>query len=238
MKLFRKLFKKKSLPPTINDIIPAEIKNDPFYDQLQQFASKKSLKTFLEIGSSSGGGSTDAFVTAIRKRSDKDDVQLFCMEISKPRYELLSKTYENDVFVKAYNVSSISAAEFPTESEIVHFYQTQQTNLNHHKLETVIGWYKQDLNYLQDNQSNISGIAHIKSANNINLFDMVLIDGSEFTGEKELAYVIGAKIIALDDTETFKCFNAMRALEKNPSYHLITHRPDIRNGYAIFERVN
>jgi hypothetical protein len=238
MKLFRKLFQKKSPPPTINDIIAAEIKDDPFYDELQKYASQANLKKILEIGSSSGGGSTDAFVNAIRARPDKDNVQLFCMELSKPRYELLSKTYENDVFVKTYNVSSISAAEFPPEAEIVHFYNTQQTNLNHHKLETVIGWYHQDLAYLKDNQSNISGIAHIRLENNISLFDMVLIDGSEFTGERELAYVIGAKVIALDDTQTFKCFNAMRALEKDSNYRLVTYRPEVRNGYAIFERVH
>lgn len=239
MKLFRKLFKKKSPPPpTINDIIAAEIKDDPFYDELQKYASKANLKNFLEIGSSSGGGSTDAFVSAIRARSDKDSVRLFCMELSKPRFELLSKTYENDTFVKAYNVSSISAAEFPSETEIVTFYNTQRTNLNHHKLETVIGWYQQDLAYLKDNQSNISGIDHIKSENNIDLFDMVLIDGSEFTGERELAYIIGAKVIALDDTQTFKCFNAMRTLENNSNYRLVTYKPDVRNGYAIFERVN
>ncbi|MEA9598576.1 hypothetical protein VC178_01535 [Polynucleobacter sp. AP-Sanab-80-C2] len=160
------------------------------------------------------------------------------MELSKPRYELLRKTYENDQFVKAYNVSSISASEFPQETEIINFYNTQQTNLNHHKLETVLGWYHQDLVYLRDNQSNISGIAYIKSTNAVDLFDMVLIDGSEFTGERELAYVIGAKVIALDDTETFKCFNAMRALENNPNYRLVTHRPSVRNGYAIFERIN
>jgi hypothetical protein len=65
---------------------------------------------------------------------------------------------------------------------------------------------------------------------------MVLIDGSEFTGEKEVEKIIGAKIIALDDTETYKCYYAMQKLQLDTNYRLIVHEPGIRNGYAIFAR--
>lgn len=159
------------------------------------------------------------------------------MEISKPRFEQLQLTYSNDYFVKPFNLSSISPEEFPTENEIIDFYRTYKTNLNHYPIDTILGWYRQDLHYLQGNFASLNGIQYIQTSQNINQFDMVLIDGSEFTGERELSFVIGAKVIALDDTETFKCFKAMRILEKDPCYRLITHNPKVRNGFAIFEKI-
>ncbi|QWD76382.1 hypothetical protein ICV32_01530 [Polynucleobacter sp. MWH-UH24A] len=139
--------------------------------------------------------------------------------------------------MKPFNLSSISPEEFPAESEIIDFYKTHKTNLNHYPVDTILGWYRQDLHYLQSNFACINGIQYIQTSQNINQFDMVLIDGSEFTGERELSFVIGAKVIALDDTETFKCFKAMRILEKDLRYRLITHNPKVRNGFAIFEKI-
>ena len=221
---------------SLEKIIDPEITNDPFFDDLMKYASDRRLKTFLEIGSSSGGGSTEAFVTAIRQRADKESVYLYCMELSKPRFELLSKTYLADKFVRPYNLSSISSKEFPSESNIVSFYKKVPTKLNNAKLKTVLEWYAADLAYIQKSGNDLNGIEFIKRDQSINQFDMVLIDGSEFTGERELELVIGANVIALDDTETYKCHAALRRLSKDQRYRLITHRPEVRNGYAIFER--
>ena len=223
-------------PSSLEKIIDPEITNDPFFDDLMKYASDRRLQTFLEIGSSSGGGSTEAFVTAIRKRADKDSVSLYCMELSKPRFELLCKTYSADPFVKPYNLSSISLKEFPSESDVVSFYKKVPTKLNNAKLKTVLEWYVADLAYIQKSSNDLNGIEFIKHDQSINQFDMVLIDGSEFTGERELELVIGASVIALDDTETYKCHAALQRLSKDQRYKLITHRPEIRNGYAIFER--
>ena len=221
---------------TLEKIIDPEITNDPFFDELMKYASDLRFKTFLEIGSSSGGGSTEAFVTAIRQREDRESISLYCIELSKPRFELLRKTYLADAFVKPYNLSSISSKEFPTESNIVNFYKNTPTKLNNAKLKTVLGWYHADLDYIRKSNNDQNGIEFIRHDNSIDQFDMVLIDGSEFAGERELDLVIGAKVIALDDTETYKCHAALQKLSQDPRYQLITHRPDVRNGYAIFTR--
>jgi len=71
--------------------------------------------------------------------------------------------------------------------------------------------------------------------NQINVFDMVLIDGSEFTGEVELNFVLGSKVIALDDINTFKCYNAFKKLSADSNYVLKHSNSKLRNGYAIFE---
>lgn len=223
---------------SINNIIPPEISNDSLYFALIECAKRPDIKTILEIGSSSGEGSTEAFVRAIRQRPDSSSVKLYCMEISQPRFEKLSAHYKNDSFVKPYRLSSVSTQQFPSPDFVVNFYQTIKTNLNLYPLEQVIGWLQQDLNYITQNGLDACGIEIIKTDQGVKQFDMVLIDGSEFTGFAELHLVLGARIIALDDINAFKNFQSYQELSNNPDYKLIARDVRLRNGFAIFERVS
>jgi hypothetical protein len=220
----------------MDKIIPPEILNDDFHAALKRYAALPNLKTFLEIGSSSGAGSTDAFVSGIKQRRDQEDVRLFCMEVSRARYKVLSQYYENHGFVRCYNISSVETKDFPSQNEVINFYNTTNTILNGYSIETVLGWLADDIRYVEDSGSNANGIALIKRANNIVDFDMVLIDGSEFTGERELYSLIGAKIIALDDVNSFKCWNAYQILFNTSHYDLREHNLSLRGGYAFFEK--
>lgn len=220
----------------MENIIQPEILNDEFHATLKKYASRQDLKTFLEIGSSSGGGSTNAFVTGIKERSDATEVRLFCMEVSRTRFKALAKHYADDDFVRCYNISSISTNEFPSQEEVINFYNTTKTTLNNYPLDTVLEWLKTDINYVEKSGSDTNGIKLIKEANNIKNFDMVLIDGSEFTGERELNFTIGAKVIALDDVNAFKCWNAYQILLNTTHYKLLEHNFSLRNGYAFFEK--
>lgn len=223
---------------SIKNIIPPEISNDSLYFALIECAKRQDIKTILEIGSSSGEGSTEAFVRAIRQRPDSSSVKLYCMEISQPRFEKLSAHYKNDFFVKPYRLSSVSTQQFPSPDFVVNFYQTIKTNLNLYPLEQVIGWLQQDLNYITQNGLDACGIEIIKTDQGVKQFDMVLIDGSEFTGFAELHLVLGARIIALDDINAFKNFQSYQELSNNPHYKLIARDVRLRNGFAIFERVS
>lgn len=221
-----------------NEIIPPEVLNDVFYHALVHCASRSDIKTILEIGSSSGEGSTDAFVKAIRNRPDSNSVKLFCMEISQARFEKLAQNYKNDSFVKPYRLSSVSINQFPSKEAVIHFYQNFKTNLNLYPLEQVLGWLEQDLSYIASSGLDACGIDFIKKDQGIEFFDMVLIDGSEFTGSAELSAVIGAKIIALDDINAFKNFQSYQLLINHPGYKIIAREAGLRNGFAIFERVS
>jgi hypothetical protein len=241
MKIFN-LFKRKALiknveTTTLDHIIGGEICGDQFYDLLKSYASRLDLKLFLEIGSSAGGGSTQAFVDAISKRSDSDHVSVYCFELSKNRFKLLAETYNAFPFIKPYNVSSISTDEFPEVSSVTKFYQNVKSSLNAYPIETILQWYWQDINYIKNSGLDQNGILHVKEINHINVFDMVLIDGSEFTGEVELNFVIGSKVIALDDINTFKCYDAFNKLSADSNYVLKHSNRKLRNGYAIFEKI-
>ncbi|MGD1699422.1 glycosyltransferase [Dapis sp. BLCC M229] len=232
--LLESLVKSYKQNSQLNQIIPAEIKDDEFYMTIQEIVSKATIKTILEIGSSSGGGSTEAFVKGIRENPHQPT--LFCLEISQPRYVELEQTYSQESFVKCYNLSSVRIKDFPTENQVLRFYKQIPTNLNNYSAKTIIGWLNQDIEYILTSGVTQNGIEIVKKENQIELFDVVLIDGSEFTGTAELGKVYGAKIIMLDDINTFKNYHNYQLLTKDDSYDLVAKNKLVRNGYAIFQR--
>ncbi len=219
---------------SLNKLIPPEIKNDAFYQAIRNIAAEESIENILEIGSSSGGGSTEAFIKGIRDNPSQPT--LFCMEVSKPRFAELKKAYANESFVKCYNVSSVSIDKFPSQEEVIKFYQNNRTNLNSYPIDLVLSWLEQDIEYVSQSGVEADGIRKIKEENNIKFFDVVLIDGSEFTGISELEEVYGAKYILLDDINTFKNHSNYQSLISDSKYELLEKDSSLRNGYAIFKR--
>jgi hypothetical protein len=158
------------------------------------------------------------------------------MEVSSARWRKLADTYRNERFVCPYNISSVAVSDFPTPEEVAHFYRSTQTNLNQFPLETVLGWLKQDIDYVKDTGNDGQGVLQIKKIHGIRAFDLVLIDGSEFTGERELFAVMGARYIALDDVNAHKCFNCYNILQAHVGYSMIAQDLTLRNGFAVFGR--
>lgn len=218
----------------LDRIIPPEIKNDAFYSAIYRLSQRESIQTILEIGSSSGEGSTEAFVQGIQENPNHP--VLFCMELSQPRFHSLQKRYKDNPSVVCYNVSSVPLEAFPSKEEVVQFMRTVETSLRDFGEDTVIGWLKQDMDYVKSAQVPHRGIELIKSTEKIEHFDMVLIDGSEFTGQAELDLVYGAKWILLDDIRAFKNYNNFMRLMNDPLYELVEIDRYLRNGYAIFKK--
>lgn len=221
-------------PTELDNIIAPEIKNDKLYHTITNLVSQRKLSTVLEIGSSSGGGSTEAFVRGLALNPNAP--KLYCMEISTARFNKLKETYASYSFVNCYNVSSVPAESFPSDAEVTKFYTAHPTALNAYPLERVLGWLHQDIDYVKNSGVPTQGIALIKQQNKIERFDAVLIDGSEFSGKAELDAVYGADLILLDDVNAFKNFENYQRLKSDPAYRLIEEDWSLRNGYAIFER--
>ncbi len=215
--------------------IPPEIKNDSFYSKIIEIASNPQVKTILEIGASCGEGSTSAFVTGISQNPTKP--KLFSIEISKVRFSYLETLYMNNTQVYVYNVSSVPLSDFPSKEEISIFYKKHRTKLGQYPLEQILEWLDQDLSYIKSSNVDQNGIETIKMENKIDFFDLVLIDGSEFTGKAELDKVYGAKYILLDDILCFKNFYNYKKLLRDKNYRLIGSDLRLRNGWAAFEKV-
>jgi len=219
------------------NIITPEILNDKFSEFLNAYSKNNKFKTFLEIGSSSGTGSTRSIVEGIQTRGDKEDCLLICMEVSQTRFLTLKAAYEGNVFFKPFQLSSVSIRKYPSWLKVLNFYYTRNSKLRTHSIVSVLSWLRKEKGYLKASGINleIDGISECKKKFGIEKFDFVLIDGSEFTGLEELKMVWGAKVIFLDDTDSYKNWHAFELLESSPEYRLIFESRTLRNGFAVFE---
>jgi len=219
----------------LDRLIPPEIADDPFARTIEEIAATPGVREILEIGSSAGEGSTAAWVRGALRNPRRP--RLHCIEVSTERYSELARRWGDQDFVLCHHLSSIPLERLASATEVERFYRDVPSRLREFDLTTVLGWLEQDVGYLRDNGLSSPGIAQIKEQYGIELFDAVLIDGSEFAGRAELEEVYGARFLLLDDTETFKNWHASRSLEADPNYAVVRADRDVRNGFAIFERI-
>lgn len=219
---------------SLDKIIPAEVKDDSFSKTLTFLAKNANIRSILEIGASSGEGSTEALTRGIVENAHKPS--LYSVEVSRTRFGALKDRYAHVPQVQPFNVSSVRLEDFASESAVTAFYQSRHSALNNYPLDTVLGWLREDMSYVADNAIPQDGINLIKAQTGINTFDFVLIDGSEFTGEAELALVYGAPIIALDDTNGFKNMINHEKLLADKNYEICIMDKFCRNGFSVFMR--
>lgn len=220
----------------LDKVIAPEIKDDAFYRALTRVAATPHLGSILEIGASSGAGSTEALVAGIMANTTTPS--LHCIEVSTERYLRLRHRYRDKPFVHCHNVSSVPLESFASESDVANFLSTADTSLRGTSLKVILGWRSQDMEYVAERMIATSGISMIKDSFGIDIFGAVLIDGSEFTGAAELKETYGARFVLLDDICTFKNYDNFRSLSSDPAYRVIEASTSPRNGYAIFERVS
>jgi hypothetical protein len=212
-----------------------EIYNDELFYTIIDLVKTYNPLHILEIGSGEGKGSTAAFIKGSQGISPAPNI--YCIEARKERCEKLKeiKNIYPPIFI--YNVASVPVSMYLTDSEIETFYNSHsQFNLRGFPLSQVIGWGKEEINYIITNDIEQDGIKAIKKEHNIGCFDMVLIDGSPFTAKTELDNVLGAKVIILDDTADIKNHDNHCNLSQNSDYRLICENQSLRNGYSIFTK--
>jgi hypothetical protein len=224
-----------SWPPatdgTVDKTVDPEVRETPLLARIREIVSSDtSIRNILEIGASSGDGSTEAFVDGIGQKP----CSIYTFEISKPRFALLKRRYRDSPQVRAFNESSVAIADFPSPAELENFYRQTSTNLNRTPLDEVLRWLEADIDYIRSHRIPQNGIARLKAASGIERFDCVLIDGSEFTGRREFELIYGSRYIILDDINAFKNYANHRRLLADASYELIESNVACRNGYSIF----
>lgn len=211
-----------------------EIVDDEFSARIREIAADPAVATILEIGSADGEGSTAAFVAGAE--ANPRPPMLFCVEARRDRYEALVRRCADRPFVRTYNVSSVGVDEFATEEHVRSFYEITPTALNRFPLDVVLEWRREDLRTILEDGVEQEGIERIKRENGIDRFDVVLVDGSEFTAAAELDRVDGARYVLLDDVNSFKNHYNCQRLLADPRYRLVAGNARLRNGYAVFAR--
>lgn len=217
----------------LDHLIPPEIKDDRLYGWIMRIAATPGVETILEIGASSGEGSTEAFVLGARRNPGRPSVH--CLEVSKPRFDALVERWGGET-VHAHRVSSVPLERFPTPEEIDAFRRRAWTRFRFIPRDTVLGWLNQDIEYIERHGLSAEGIRLARERCGVDHFDAVLIDGSEFTGPSDLEEVYGARFLLLDDVRSFKNYDNHRRLKADPDYRRIAHSRWRRNGFAVFAR--
>ncbi len=220
----------------LDRLMPPQITNERFYRVIRDVAATPGVRAVLEVGASSGGGSTEALVAGALRNPDGPP-QIHSLEISTARYAALVERYRSYPFFHGYNVSSVPSSAFPSEDEVARFHREVRSKLRNNRLPKVLGWLRQDLAYLAEHPDlDAPGIRRVRAQAGVDVFDAVLLDGSEFTGAAELPEVYGARFLLLDDTRTFKNWANARRLRADPAYRRIAAGYWTRNGWAAFER--
>jgi len=218
--------------------ISCEITNDIFARKISEIVALPENYVFMEIGSSTGAGSTESFVSAIASKKSREKCLLICFEVSRGRQSRFLQRYSSSEFVKSFLMSSVSLTDYPSYYQLVKFYFCEKHMLKDHGLLSFLSWMRAEKHYILNNVSVpfSSGIVFALKEFGINYPDVVLIDGSEFTGRAELELVWGARYIFLDDVLNFKNKENYKILKSSSNYDLVFEELTLRNGFALFKK--
>ncbi len=214
--------------------IPPEIKDDELYDRLidtiRLFAHE--IQTVLEVGASSGDGSTEAIASALSQYVPSKT--FYTIEASPVRYEILKQRYANIDWLIPMLGSSVFLEEYVPKGYAEFYHKKHKRRFGQYDLSFLLDWYVNEKALIQDNNLPQGVIDSIKKENNIDFFDFVILDGSPYTGYSEFQKILGAKIIVFDDVLDIKHDKSHELLKAMTEYECIYCNLLHRNGYSIW----
>lgn len=196
-----------------------QICNDSFSNEIKKYASNLKYKTFLEIGTWNGLGSTKSFSDGFMNRND--DYIFYSLECNKDKCMDAAKLYTNND--KIHILNEVIWNEEPSDFYDI-FPQCLSNNLYKHWNEVdIMNMKKCDL-FL--NRQNLPDI-----------FDVLLLDGGEFTTYYEFQILKNrCKVIMLDDVNVDKCKLIVKEIESDASWNIVK-KENTRNGFLIAEKI-
>lgn len=197
-----------------------QICNDEFSQEISKYALNLKYKTFLEVGTWNGLGSTKVFVDSLKCRTD--NYIFYSIECNKDKAQYASELYKN--FDKVHILNEVLWNEEPKDFYDI-FPQCKYNDL--FKL-----WNDVDM----INMKNCNIFLHRNELPNI--FDVILLDGGEFTTYYDFQLIKNrCKVLMLDDINVDKCKFIVNEIENNPNkWKIIVKNTYLRNGFLIAER--
>ena len=204
---------------TLKEKKVGQICNDSFSAEIINYASNLNYKSFLEIGTWNGLGSTMAFSTGFKNR--EDDYIFYSLECNKDKCIDAAKLYTNND--KIHILNEVIWNEQPND-----FYKIFPQCLSN---ETYKHWNEVDIMNMKKcnlflDRPDLPGI-----------FDVILLDGGEFTTYYEFQILkTRCKILMLDDIKVDKCKLIVEEIKSDKSWKIIKS-DNVRNGYLIAEKL-
>jgi len=186
-----------------------------FGKAIMKIALDERYKTFLDVGTWNGMGTTRCLVNALKERQD---TMIYSVEANRDMYNKAVKNWDNMPSNLRLLYGKICNSMM-TYEEIVSspLFDGVHTHFMIH--------YGQDT-YDFSNAPLVSLPSQI---------DVVILDGGEFCGAGDLsrALTLSPKVIALDDTSCMKNNENLSLLLKSSEWKCLEKNDD-RNGWAIF----
>lgn len=200
---------------------------DRFGRAIIQTIREHAYESVLEIGSMDGLGSTQVLIEALRHAGDP---RLVCLEIDRERFRHLSWVVRNMPWVTALRQPSISLASMTPRDFDRDVWQSPYNHLKYER-DLVETWWLETMDQMATGEP---GYLETSDAT----FDVILIDGSEFTGYDDYRLAKHrCRCLMLDDVHhAYKCARAHAELASDPSWRLHWQSPHVRNGAAIWVR--
>lgn len=196
-----------------------QISNDEFSKDITEYASNGKYKTFLEIGTWNGLGSTKSFANGFKNRND--DYIFYSLECNKDKSSDAAKLY-------AYNTNMHILNEVIWNKEPDNFYTIFPQCLSN---DVYKHWNEVDI--INMKRCNV----FLERKDLPDIFDVILLDGGEFTTYYEFQLLKHrCKILMLDDINVEKCKLIVEEIYSDPSWKIIK-RHNSRNGYLIAEKI-
>lgn len=193
------------------------IQND-FAREIEKYAADVNNRTFLEIGTWNGLGSTKAFVNALSKRTD--NYVFYSLECNKDKVHLAQKLYRH--FNNVHILNEVIWNEMP--SDFYEIFPQCKVNAGCNR------WNEIDMLNMQQCE------LFLTRTNLPDIFDVLLLDGGEFTTYYEFQILKNkCKIIMLDDTNTSKCNLIVNEIKQSNQWSILKESNE-RNGYLIAQK--
>ena len=195
-----------------------QISQNEFAKEIEKYATDTNNKTFLEIGTWNGLGSTKAFVNALSKRTD--NYVFYSLECNKDKVRLAQKLYRN--FNNVHILNEVIWNQTPSD-----FYQ-------------IFPECKVDATYKRWNEIDILNMQQcelfLTRTNLPNIFDVLLLDGGEFTTFYEYHILKNkCKIVMLNGTNTNKYKLIVNDIRLSKQWNILKESNE-QNGYMIAQK--
>ena len=194
-----------------------QINSGRFSEIIKDFAKNEDNKTFLEIGTWNGMGSTKQFIDELVIRLD--DYIFYSLECNVEKSLYARCLYSN--LTKVYILNEVLFKDEPDNFyDIFPQCKTNETFKDGHKVD-MENMKKCNLFLERDDLPE--------------LFDVVLLDGGEFTTYFEFQLIKDkTKYLLLDDINVAKCTKIVEEIKSDPEkWEIIEENTIERNGFLV-----
>jgi hypothetical protein len=199
-----------------------QISNDRFSEVIKKYAKDLSNKTFLEIGTWNGLGSTKQFVDMLKTRND--EYIFYSLECNSDKCNDAKKLY-----VSEDKVHILNEVLFNDEPNNFHEIFPQCISNEMYK-----EWHRVDMGNMK--KCNI----FLERTDLPKIFDVVLLDGGEFTTYFEYQLIKDrCRYLLLDDINVAKCTKIVEEIKSEPTkWEVIEENRYTRNGFLVCKNLN